>query len=169
MRSLAAAPGLVAMGYLIPVSGWWFTQLPGLLEKHSPSVAGISLQALQATLILQLIVVTLFSPLWSASRNEQPAWRNAIVTPGLSVALSILPAWPLLAMLCLASVAPFSKLAQVQVAVLAAGLAVALLARGFRNFEFGVEATRLLQAFLGLVAATLAWIFRHAWWQWAVS
>ena len=163
---IAATPGLVAIGCMIPVSGWWIIQLSGHLEKHSPAIGNVSLQAILAILLLQFLSVSLFSPYWAAESHEQSPHRFAFVQTGVSVISSVLPAWPLLAMLSLASGVSASIFGKAEAVVLATGITIALIARSFQELNFRPEITRLSQSFLGLVAATLVWVFRFDWFHW---
>ena len=163
---IAATPGLIAIGCMIPVSVWWFMQLSGHLEKHSPAIGNVSLQAIQAILILQLLSVSLFSPHWAAASHAQSLRRFAFVPTGIAVISSVLPAWPLLAMLSLASGVSAIKFGKAEAVVLASGITIALIARSFQELNLGAEATRLSQSLLGLVAATLVWVFRFDWFHW---
>ena len=166
MWNIMATPGLVAIGCLIPVSSWWIIQLSGHLEKLSPATGNVSLQAIQAILILQLLSVSLFSPHWAVESHQQSPHRFAFVQTGVAVISSVLPAWPLLAMLSLASGVSASKFGKAEAVVLATGVTIAMVARSFQELNFGAELTRLSQSFLGLVAATLVWVFRFDWFRW---
>ncbi len=166
MWNIAATPGLVAIGCLIPVSSWWFMQVSGLSQTTGPAIADVNLQAIHAVLLLQLLTVSLFSPHWAAASHDQSSQRIAAVRIGASVISSVLPAWPLLAMLSLASEVSAGEFVTAEAVVLATGFSVALIARAFQSLSFSAEITRLSQAFLGLVVATLVWVFRFDWFHW---
>ena len=166
MWKLAATPSVIAIGCLLPVSSWWFMQLSSLLGTNSPAIGNISLQALQALLLVQLVVVSLFSPQWAVESNEQSTQRFAFVRVAASVISSVLPAWPLLAMLSLATAVSATELATAEAMVLTTGFSVAFIAHVFQGLGLGAEVTRLSQIFLGLVAATVVWVFRLDWFHW---
>ncbi len=166
MWKIAATPAVISIGCLIPVSSWWFIQLSGLLGTVSPAIGNISLLALQALLLVQFLVVSLFSPQWAVESNEQSSQRFAFIRVGGSVISSILPAWPLLAMLSLATAVSATELATAEAMVLTAGISVAFIAHLFQYLGLGAEVTRLSQIFLGLTAATLVWVFRLDWFHW---
>lgn len=166
MWKIAATPGLVAIGCMIPVGSWWFAQLTGLVKIHSPTIGDVSVQAIQAMLILQLLSVCLFSPHWAAGAYERSPQQPACVHIGTSVIAAILPAWPLLAILALASGVSASQTAMGEASLLAAGFALALFARAFQNQRISAEISRLSLGILGLVTATLAWLFRLEWFDW---
>ncbi len=168
MWNIAVTPSLVAVGCLIPVSGWWIIQLSGHLEKFSPATGAVSMQAIQAILLLQLLSVSLFSPHWVTESHQKSPHRVSFGQTGVSIISSILPAWPFLAMLSLASGIPASKFGKAEALVLATGLTIALIARSFQNLNVSAEVTRLSQSFLGLVAASLIWVFRIDWFEWIV-
>ena len=48
-----------------------------------------------------------------------------------------------------------------------AGLAVALIARAMLELRLSTEINRLLTSVLGLASATLFWVFRTDWFDWA--
>ena len=166
MWKIAATPAVIAIGCLIPVSSWWFIQVYGLLGTVSSAISIVSLQALQIMLLVQFLSVSLFSPHWAVESYEQSPQRIAFVRAGASIVSSVLPAWPLLAMLSLASAVSASEIANAEAMVLVTGLSVALVARAFQGLRLGAEITRLSQSFLGLVAATLVWVFRLDWFHW---
>ena len=168
MWKIAVTPSLVGVGCLVPVSGWWIIQLSGHLEKVSPATGDVSMLAIQAILLLQLLSISLFSPHWVADSHEKSPLRVSFMQTGISVISSILPAWPLLAMLSLASGMPVSKFGKAEALVLTTGLTIALIARSFQHLNVSAEVTRLSQSFLGLVAASLVWAFRVDWFQWIV-
>jgi len=161
VSKIAVTPGLVAVGCLIPVSSWWFMQIDGL---PAAGIDNASLQAVQAILLLQFLSVCLFSPQWAA--NSQSAQRFAFVEAGASVAAFVVPAWPLLAMLALASEVSAGEFAVAEAAVLITGILIASISQGIEHLALGKETTRLSQILLGLVAATLVWVFRPEWFHW---
>jgi len=161
VRNLTATPGMIAIGCLLPVSGWWFMQMFVLGANPGTAAGNTSMQAVQAIVLLQFLSVSLFVP--QVTANSHPASTQRFALPGLvaPVAAFVLPAWPFLVMLSLASGLSLRGFAAVEAGVLVVGLAVALLARGFRYLEPGAELNRLLQYFPGLVAAISVWIFRQ--------
>ncbi len=166
MWKLTATPGVIAIGCLIPVSSWWFLQVYGLLGTVSSAISIVSLQASQIMLLVQFLSVSLFSPHWAVESQEQLPQRYTFFRVGASVVSSVLPAWPLLAMLSLAGAASAYEIATAEAMVFITGLSVALIAQALHSLRFGAEITRLSQTFLGLVAATLVWEFRLDWFHW---
>ncbi len=132
------------------------------------ATADVSVLAIQAILLLQLLSISLFSPYWVTESHEKSPHRVSFVKTGVSIFSSILPAWPFLAMLSLASGIPASKFGKAEALVLATGLTIALIARSFQNMNVSAEVTRLSQSFLGLAAASLIWAFRIDWFEWIV-
>jgi hypothetical protein len=166
MRNVAATPGIIAIGSMIPVSGWWFVQVNVLIDTFSVGIGHVSVQALQALLLLQCLSVCLFVPHWVTTTGEVSSQRRGYWQIGLPVLFALLPAWPLLAMLVLASGASAGQVAMAEVLFLASGLVVALVARIVHNLGMDAEITRLLLGTLGLVAAALVWWFRIEWFDW---
>ncbi len=74
--------------------------------------------------------------------------------------MSLLPAWPLLAMLGLAAGLSAARLAATEAAVAAIGLVVLGIAALIRKSKLGAEGLRLALASTGAVAAALAWSWR---------
>jgi len=161
VRNLTATPGMIACGCLLPVSGWWFMQMLVLGANPGAAAADTSMQAVQAIVLLQFLSVSLFVPQVTANLHPESTQRCALLGLLVPVAAFVLPAWPFLAMLSLGSGLSASDFAAIEAGVLAIGLAVALLARGFRYFEPGAELNRLLQYFPGLVAALSVWLLRQ--------
>ncbi len=91
MWNIAATPGLIAIGFLIPVSSWWFMQLSVLSQTNGLTTTNVSLQAIQLVLLLQILTVSLFSPLWAADSIDQLPQRVAIARIALSVFSAVLP------------------------------------------------------------------------------
>ena len=165
MWKVAATPGLIAIGCMLPVSIWWFIQASMLLATHSPAVSDVSLQAIHAMLLVQFLSVSLFSPHWQGESNEQSP-QITFARMGTSVMSFVLPSLPLLAMLSLASGVTTGKIARAESSILVTGLCIAVIARVVPRLSLGAEFSRQLQYFLGLVAAMLVWVFRHDWFHW---
>lgn len=166
MRNIAMVPGLIAVGCLLAVSSWWIIQLSVLPQLSGVSIGEFSLQAARIMLLVQLLSISLFAPLWVGTRSASTSPRSSahqFVTPVLT---AVYPAWPFLAMLSLVtgkSVAVFSIAeASVLVVGLGLGLAAHLLKKSIRNNE----RIRLLQTTLGISAAAFAWHYHHAWLTW---
>jgi hypothetical protein len=154
---MSATPALLTLTYLIPVSTWWFTQL-----SVQPSSSGLfSLRVLETLLITQLLCLSLFLPQWIESKDE-------IRQHATSIAASLLPCWPLIALLWLATGVSVLALVVWQVVAVVIGLAVALVALALQRFRVDDEPLRLMQSSLGLVAATFVFVTSADWLQWAV-
>ena len=166
MRNLTTIPALLAIACLITVSTWWLLQLSALPRMNAAAINDISLQAARTLLLLQLMSISLFAPLWPTAAlggAKQPDASAHIVMPVLA---AILPAWPLLALLWLASGIAATAVVKIEVLVLGVGLAVTLLARAIHRLDLNTEAERLLQTSLGIAAAAASWLFRAEWLQW---
>ena len=165
-RLLTATPGMIAIGCLLPVSGWWFMQMSVIPANPGPAASNASMQAVQAIVLLQFLSVSLFVPQVTANSQPGSSHRCALFGLAVPVAAFVLPAWPFLTMLSLGSGLSARDFATAEAGVLVVGLAVALLSRGLRYFEFGVEVNRLLRISPGLVAAISVWMLRRELWSW---
>lgn len=159
MRTVSATPAVLTMTYLVPVSVWWFVQMSLLLQASNPVFVPFSIHVLQTLSIVQVLYLCLFAPHWV---QPQPGMTNSAV----AVATALLPAWPLFAILGLATGVPVTALIATQAVAAVAGLAVARIATFVRRLRLSAELLRLSQACLGLAAATLAWSLRSEWLQW---
>jgi hypothetical protein len=166
MLKRSATPGLVAIGCTIPVSSWWFIQLTGLIDIHSQAIGDVSIQAMHAILILQFLSVCLFCSYWAGESHDRSSRQPALVQIAPSVVATVLPAWPLLAMLSIAGGISASQIIMAEASLFTAGLAVALIARAMHNLNLNTEINRLLPSVLGLASATLFWLFRTDWFDW---
>jgi hypothetical protein len=162
---MTMTPGLLAIGCLVPVSSWWFMQTGGL-SASGAAINAASLQAIKALLLLQFLSICLFSPQWIADSENRPAQRFTMVEVSASLAAFALPAWPLLAMLALASEVSAAGFAVAQVAVLVTGILLASISRGIDVLVNGEEIARLSRLLLGIIAASLVWVFRLELYQW---
>ncbi len=161
MRRVNPLPALMAIACLIAVASWWFMQLSLLTSTNAAAVGDISLLATRALLLLQLLSISLFAALWLDKNDAFAAARSAA-----TILSAILPAWPLLAMLCLATGLSAVALIKTELLILGVGLLVTLFAHAIRNGSLGAETSRLLRSSLGLVAAAITWTFRDEWLQW---
>lgn len=166
MRHLTFLPALIAVGCLVPVSFWWFTQMFVLAGNVGTATHSQSVQAVQVILLLQFLSISLFAPQFVTDAKRESTQQIKLQELSLALAAFVLPAWPFLAMLQLASGRPPGHFAQAEVAVLAVGLAVTVVAHGLRRCNFGSEISRLSQNFLGLGAASLVWVYRQEIFMW---
>ncbi len=154
MRTLSAMPAWVSLLYVIPVSLWWYVQFAMLPAPMSPPLAGISLQVLQTLFMAQALCLCLFIPM--LDRGQGPLPQLALN----GIAMSLLPAWPLLAMFGLASGVSVVALAATEAAVATIGAIVLGIAILMRRSKLGAEGLRLALASLSAVAAALTWFWR---------
>jgi hypothetical protein len=152
---MGATPAMLTMVYLIPVSIWWFTQMSVLTSSPEQ----FSLQVLGALLIMQVLCLCLFVPQWVRPQERLKQGATAI-------AASLLPCWPLFAMLWLASGVSAFALVASQAGAVSVGLVVASMAMILQRSRVSEEPLRLLQTSLGLLAATLVFLARTDWLQW---
>lgn len=150
---------MLTITWLVPLSAWWFGQLFVLSPVTSPAVAHLSLQAVQTVLVAQVLCICLFAPHWI-----EP--DSSIANNGSTVAASLLPAWPLIAVLWLASGVSVAALAGTQLLAGGIGLALILIATGVRRSAARGEMLRMLQTSLGVTAASIAWLLHETWLQW---
>jgi hypothetical protein len=159
MRNVRATPAVLTLTYLVPVSVWWFAQMSILLQASEPLLVPFSLNVLRTLSIVQVLSLCLFVPHWIQPQLGMTYGATAIAT-------SLLPAWPLFAMLGLATGIPATALIATQAVAAGVGLAVAGIAMVVQRLRMSAEVLRLSQACLGLAAATLAWLLRSEWLQW---
>jgi hypothetical protein len=159
MRKVSATPAVLTITYLVPVSVWWFAQMSILLHASEPLLVPFSLNVLQTLSIVQVLSLCLFVPHWI-----QP--QLGMTYGATTIATSLLPAWPLFAILGLATGVPATALIATQAVAAGIGLAVAGIASFVQRLPVTAEVLRLSKACLGLTAATLAWLLRSQWLQW---
>ena len=159
MRNVSATPAVLTIAYLVPVSVWWFAQMSLLLQASEPLLVPFSINVLQTLSVVQVLCLCLFVPHWIQPQLDMTHSATTIAT-------SLLPAWPLFAILGLATGIPATAIVATQAVAAAIGLAVAGAATFVQRLHLGVEILRLSQACLGLAAATLAWLLRSEWLQW---
>ena len=159
MRNVSATPAVLTITYLVPVSVWWFAQMSILLQASEPLLVPFSLNVLQTLSIVQVISLCLFVPHWVQQRLGMAHSATAIAT-------SLLPTWPLFAMLGLATGVSATALIATQAVAAVIGLAMAGIASIVQRLPVTAEVLRLSKACLGLTAATLAWLLRSQWLQW---
>lgn len=161
MRKLTILPEMIAIGCLITVASWWFMQVSLLPGTNAVAIHEISLRAMRVILLLQLLSISLFAPLWLGRSSG-----HSVAHSTTTILAALFPAWPLLAILWLATGIPATALAETEAVVLGAGLVIALLARAIQHLAQNPEINRLLQTSLGLAAAATTWLFRTEWLQW---
>lgn len=152
MRSVIVAPVFVAVAVSIPVATWWLLQLPGLSPVASTGALGASTQALQVLIVLQLLSVCLLYRYWMHSMS--------------TIALTLIPTWPLVAMLGLAAGAPLTEIVVSQLLLLAIAFVLTLGAARLDKLLREHSAKDTLHAIVGIGAAALAWSFRSDWLGW---
>jgi hypothetical protein len=146
MRQLSVIPAAVTLVWLVPACAIWLAELSMMSPLPGPALGPVSGELLRAVLIAQLLALCLFAPQWQAD----------------AVAMSLLPAWPLIALLGYAAGAPALTLLGTQTVAGATGLLLTALTAPLRQRP-GRDTARLLQGTAGLVAAGLAWLVRDAW------
>ncbi len=159
MRNVSATPAVLTIAYLVPVSVWWFAQLSLLLQASNPVLVPFSINVLQTLSVVQLLCLCLFAPHWI---KPQLGMAHSATT----IATSLLPAWPLFALLGLATGIPASALIATQAVAACVGLAVAGAATFLQRLHVSAEGLRLSQSCLGLAAASFAWLLRDEWLRW---
>ena len=152
MRNMIVAPVFVAAAFSIPVATWWLLQLPGLSPVASTGTLGASIQALHILIVLQLLSVCLLYRYWMHSMSM--------------IALTLIPTWPLVAMLGLAAGAPLTEVVVSQLLLLAIALVLTLGATRLDKSLREHSAKDTLHAIVGIGAAALAWSFRSDWLGW---
>lgn len=157
---MTTAPGLVAIGCMIPVSGWWLLQMTTTINGGGTLNSYSSIQAVQTLVLLQVLTVTLFAPIWATTMEDRSPAKIVAARIATPVFSAVLPAWPLLAMLWLASGIPVAAFAILEAGVLAAGVALGFIAVAIRRPQMNPEMTRLVPVCLGLTSATIAWVLR---------
>lgn len=153
MRQLSAAPSLVAFIYLVPISTWWLTELSIMPEPASPVLATFSSVVLKTLVTTQMLSLCLFVTRWSP----------------VSIATSLLPAWPVLALLGLAAGITLGSLAITQAIIATTGILICGVAMMLRRILPDSEVMHLSFSVLGLAVAVLAWFLRGYWLQWVAS
>ncbi|NOX68273.1 MAG: hypothetical protein GXP15_03730 [Gammaproteobacteria bacterium] len=161
MRKLTVLPALIAIGCLVAVAVWWFTQWSLLPATDAAAAQDISQRAMRLTLLLQLMSISLLAPLWANRPSESLAGHLTT-----SIFPALFPAWPLLTIFWMATGVSAVALTATEASILAAGWVVILLARAIRQLVPRAEINRLMQASLGLVATATVWLFRVEWLQW---
>ena len=156
---MSATPAFLSIAYLMPISVWWFVQISMVSQMPDPLWAPFGVRVLQTLIVVQLLCLSLFVPHWVKPKFD--ARKNAP-----SIVGSLLPAWPLLTILCLATGVSAAALVATQVATAGVGLLVAGAATLVYRLRLPHETLRLSQASLGLASAMLAWSLRAEWLNW---
>ena len=146
MRQLSAIPAAVTLVWLVPAGVIWLAELAMMSPLPGPALGPISVELLRVMLIAQLLALCLFAPQWRAD----------------AVAMSLLPAWPMITLLGYAAGVPALQLLGTQVIAAATGLLVVAVTAPLRQRR-GRETARLLLGAAGLAAAGLAWLVRDDW------
>ena len=166
MQPLSATPILFTLIYSALISVWWFAQLSMLSPLPGPALAPVSSQVLQALVAVQIFCLCLFVPIWVLHDSKQAGPRSFSLRYSLIIASSVLPAWPLIAMLGLATGVSFTSLAATQALAILIGLAVASVAALGRSLATTIDLQRLLSTSIGTIAAASAWLLRDSYLQW---
>lgn len=166
MRALKLTPALVGLMCALPISVWWFARLTFVSPLPGPELAPLSLEVLTVLVSVQLLVMCLFAPLWVLNDARLCNGRPGALLAAATIASMLLPVWPLIVMLGLASGASFSALVTTQVVIALAGLVIVAIASVSRAVIDTTEALRLILTGLGAAAAFAAWSLRASWLQW---
>ena len=150
MRNVTSAPTFVAIAYALPIGAWWAMQMPGLALEFSGNALQASDFALQTILVLQLLVVCLFAQHWAQSESE-----TAPV-----ILLTLIPAWPLLAMLGISTGTLLIALLLSQVAIFMVGMMLLAGSRAIAGIIQHQATLALCRYAIGIAAAALTWTFR---------
>jgi hypothetical protein len=155
---MRVTPAVLTLAYLIPASIWWFTQL----SLMPTSTGQLSLQALEALLLTQVLFLCLFVPLWTRPTADIKQGATAI-------AAALLPSWPLLAMLSLASGVTVLAMVASQTVLAVVGLIITSIAMILQRATGAAEPMRLVRVSVGLIAASVALMTRAIWLPWVTS
>jgi hypothetical protein len=166
MRALKLTPTLVGLMCALPISVWWFAQLTLVSPLPGPALAPLSREVLTVLVSVQLLVMCLFAPLWVLNDARLCNGRSGALLAAATIASMLLPTWPLIVMLGLASGASFSGLLITQIVIASAGLVIVAIASVSRAAFDTTESIRLILTGLGAVAAFAAWSLRAFWLQW---
>jgi len=136
------------------------TPLPG------PGWAPFSLEVLQVVIIVQITSLCLCGPFWSR-RNPRPANLRTTTSNNATVVVSaLLPAWPLVALLGLASGVSLMSLATIEGFAAAVGVVVINTASFAEKTAVTAEARQLIRSSIGATAAFCVWLLRNSWLSW---
>ena len=166
MQPLSATPILLTLIYSLPISVWWFAQLSMLSPLPGPALAPVSSPVLQTLVVVQILCLCLFVPMWILHDSAQAGPRSPKLRYSLIIASSVLPAWPLIVMLGLATGVSFASLATTQVLAVTIGFIVATVATLGRKLVATVELQRLINTSVGAIAAACAWLLRDSYLHW---
>ena len=165
MRALKLTPALVGLMCALPISVWWFTQLTLVAPLPGPALAPLSREVQTVLVSVQLLVLCLFAPLWVLNDARLCNGRSGALLAAATIASILLPAWPLIVMLGLASGVSFSALLATQIVIALAGLVIVAIASVARAVFDSTESLRLILTGLGVAAAFAAWSLRASWLQ----
>lgn len=159
MPKLNAGPPLLTLIGIIPFSTWWIAQMLLLEHTAGPAIGEFSLAVLRTVVMAQVLGLCLFVPGWLA---EAPTTTTSVALGSVSIVLpAVVPAWPLIAVLGLASGAGAGQLVLAQLAVITAGT-LAVFASGLLR-RLPDAGQPLAGRCLGLTLAAVAWYTGDAW------
>ena len=164
MRSISLTPPLLALSITIPVSVWWFAQLSLVSPLPGPTLAPMSLQALQTLVSFELACLCLFGPLWILSPRIDSG--STLLSNSIAVISFVVPPLPLLGMLSYASGSSLLSLAFAVLGVAAVGVAVLGITQLVLRQAGTSEAQRLAVTCSGALAAVAVWSSRSVWLHW---
>jgi len=150
MRNINSGSTVVAIAYSLPVSAWWMLQLPDVAAAAPGDALHASVVALQTTLELQLLAVCLFAQQWAKLESK--------TLP--TILLTLMPAWPLLAMLGFSTGAPLFGLVLFQAGIFAVGVTILSSSRAITHLFRNRTGAEPLCFGVGIVAAAFVWSFR---------
>lgn len=157
MHGLSAVPGLVTLVAVVPVSAWWFGRVEMLPRSPGPAIGTASSDVLLALIVIQVLLLCLFVPRWVAAQAAGPTIAGSLGV----VLVSVLPAWPLLATLALASPVPIAGVILAEACIIGAGLGAAALASLSARLPAGRGAAA--QGIVGLLLAGSALLLLARW------
>jgi hypothetical protein len=150
-RRLAAMSGLALAA---AVALWWLGSTRLALD-HGSDAGRPSAQALQALWVVRAMALALLGLRVAALRG----WRA-----GMETALGLAaPAWPLVVLAWSASSVPLMQVALMELALLAAGLALPLLGQGIGRVLRQSELAVVAATAIGAAAAAAVWFTRGTW------
>ncbi len=169
MQRLSAVPGFIAVLCIFPVCSWWLLQVLVVLESGGPGIGAASLLAIEALLLLQLLSIGLFSAQWAQPCGVESQRANAVVRFAARLCTTIIPAWPALAVLWLASETSATELVLAEILALGAGLTVGLISYGLRLSGFSAQTMQQSRVFIGVAAVCAIWLGHNAYFSWLIT
>lgn len=169
MQSLRATPALLAILLSIPVSTWWFASVSLAAPLPGPLLVPLSLQVLTTFFGLQITCLALFAPLWIAGNCNLSENRSDVIGGAVDIISFLLPTFPLVVMLGLATGVSFALLATIQFIVFTLGSAIAFVARFAGSRVVDPDNQRLLVTAIGVIGAACIWSSHAIGLQWVLS